>query len=68
MTGKNVLQETYLLEKAATMKIFEYWPLGRELKKQTDIVEKHNQGLDEIYEFDKKERDETISKDYKNQH
>ena len=64
LTGKDVLQEKYLLEKAATMKRFEYWPLGSELKKQTDIAKKHNQGLDKIYEFDKKERDETISKDY----
>ena len=47
------------------MKRFEYWPLGNELKKQTDIAKRHNQGLDKIYEFDKKERDKTISKDYK---
>ena len=33
LTGKDVLQEKYLLEKAAPMKRFEYWPLGSELKK-----------------------------------
>ena len=64
MTGKDVLQEK-LQQKAATMKRFEYWPWGSELKKQTDIAKRHNQGLDKIYEFDKKERDKTISKDYK---
>ena len=37
-TGKDVLPEKYLLEKAATMKRFEYSPLGKELKEQTDIA------------------------------
>ena len=33
LTSKDVLPEKYLLEKAATMKRFEYSPLGKELKK-----------------------------------
>ena len=32
MTGKDVLPEKYLPEKAATMKRFECSPLGKELK------------------------------------
>ena len=53
MTGKDVLPEKKLLEKAAKMKRFEYLPLGRELKPQTDIGKKQYQKLDDTYEFDK---------------
>ena len=53
MTGKNVLPEKYLLEKAATMKRFEYSTLGKELKAQPDIAKKQYQKLDDTYEFDK---------------
>ena len=60
LTGKDVLPEKDLLEKAATLKKFEYFPLWKELKAQTDIAKKQYQGLDKIYEFD-----ETINK---NQH
>ena len=35
------------------------------MKKQTDFVKKQSQGLDKVYEFDKKEGDETIIKDDK---
>ena len=38
LTGQEVLLEKRLLEKAATIKRFEYSPLGSELKKQTDIA------------------------------
>ena len=38
LTGKDVLPEKNLLEKAATIKRFEYYPLGSELKKQTGIA------------------------------
>ena len=38
LTGEDVLSEKGLLEKAATIKRFEYSPLGKELKKQTDIA------------------------------
>ena len=40
LTGRDVLPEQDLLEKAATTKRFEYSPLGKELKAQTDIVKK----------------------------
>ena len=38
LTDKDVLLEKDLLEKAATMKKFEYAPLGKELKPQNDIA------------------------------
>ena len=38
LTRKDVLLEKDLSEKAATMKRFEYSPLGKELKAQTDIA------------------------------
>ena len=38
LTSEFVLPEKKLLEKAATIKRFDYSPLGSELKKQTDIV------------------------------
>ena len=41
LTGKNVLPDKALLEKAAALKIFEYLPLGKELKKQIGVAEKH---------------------------
>ena len=53
LTGKDVLPEKYLLEKTATTKRFEYWPLGKELRAQTNIAEKQYQKLDNIFVFDK---------------
>ena len=43
LTGKNVLPEKDMLEKAASFKRFEYSPLGKELKKQTSVAEKQYQ-------------------------
>ena len=40
LTGKDVLPEKDLLQKAATIKRFECLPLGKELKAQTDIAKK----------------------------
>ena len=40
LTGKDVLPEKGLLQKAATIKRFECRPLGKELKAQTDIAKK----------------------------
>ena len=42
LTGKDVLPEKGLLEKA-TMKRFKYSPLGKKLKAQTDIAKKQYQ-------------------------
>ena len=41
LTGKDVLQEKNLSEKAATRKSFEYSPIGSELEKQTDTANKN---------------------------
>ena len=53
MTGKDVLLEQNLLEKTSTIKRFEYLPLGKEIKAQTDIAKKQYQKLDITFEFDK---------------
>ena len=55
LTGKDVLPKKDLLQKTATIKRFEYSPLGKELKAQTDIAKKQYQTLDTIYESDEKE-------------
>ena len=54
MTGKDVLPEKYLLEKAAALKRFEHSPLGKELKVQTSAAEEQCQKLDKIFESNKK--------------
>ena len=51
LTGKDVLPEKDLLEKAATIKRFEYSPLDKELKAQTDIAKKQYQKLDNTFKF-----------------
>ena len=38
LTAKDVLPEKDLLEKASALKRFDYSPLGKELKAQTDIA------------------------------
>ena len=53
LSGKGVLPERDVLEKAATIKRFEYSPLGKELKAQTDIAKKQYKKLDNTHEFDK---------------
>ena len=45
LTGEDVLPEKDLLEKAATMKRFEYSSLGKDLKKQTSVAEKQYQKI-----------------------
>ena len=39
LTDKDVLLEKELLEEAAAIKRFEYFSLGKELKKQTSVTE-----------------------------
>ena len=46
LTSEDVLPEKHFLEKAATIKRFEYSPLGSELKKQIYIAKKQYQRLD----------------------
>ena len=54
------------LEKAATINWFEYFPLGKELKTQTnDIANRQCQKLDNAFEFDKViEKEKTTIKKY----
>ena len=56
LTGKDVLQEKDLLEKAATMKKCNYSSLSKELKKETSIVEKHYQSFEKVFNHDEKKR------------
>ena len=42
-----------MLERAATIKRFEYLPLDKELKAPTDIAKKRYQKFDDTYEFGK---------------
>ena len=53
LTGKDILPEKDLLEKAATLKRFEYSQSSKEIKTQTDIAKEHYQRLDNIFELDK---------------
>ena len=55
LTGKDVLPEKDLLEKAAAIKRFQYSSLGKELKKQTSAAEKQYQKLDNAFESNKNE-------------
>ena len=43
LTGKDVLSEKDLLENAATIKRFEYSPLGKAFEKQTNVIKKHTE-------------------------
>ena len=52
LTGKDVLPEKELLEKAAAMKRFKYSSLGKELKNQTGVAVKQYQTLDNTYKSD----------------
>ena len=63
LTGKDVLSEKDLLEKAAAIKRFEYSPLDKELKKQTSVAEKQYQSFDKVFNHDKKEEPVKIKKE-----
>ena len=62
MTEKDVLPRKDLLEKAAAVRKFEYFPLGKELKKQTSVAEKQYHKLDNAFESNKKKEDKTKNK------
>ena len=56
MTGKDVLLEKKnLLQKAAAMERFEYYPSGKELLRQTDIAKKQHPKLNDTEEAINKE-------------
>ena len=54
LTGESVLPEKRLIEKAPTVKIFEYSPLGSKLKNQNSIAENQYQELGKICGHDKR--------------
>ena len=62
LTGKDVLPGKDLVEKAATIKRFEYSPLGKELNKQTCVAEKQYRKFDNAFESNKNEEDKTKNK------
>ena len=62
LTGKDLLPEKELLEKAAAMKRLEYSSLGKELKKQTSVAEKLQQEFYNASESNKKEEDKAKNK------
>ena len=62
MTGKDVLPEKDMLEKAVAIKRFEYSPLGKEFKKQTSVAEKQYKKFDNAFESNKNEEVKTKSK------
>ena len=57
MTGNNVL-----FKKAVAIKRFEYSLLGKELKKQTGVAEKHYQKVDNAFESNKEEENKNNQK------
>ena len=59
LTDKNVLLEKDMLDKAATIKRFEYLPLCSEFEKQTHIAETQYQNQTRLFEPNKKEEDKT---------
>ena len=66
LTEKDVLPEKDLLQKAVTLKRFEYSPLGKELKTQTSAAEKKFQGLNKHFNPEKEEKPVTIKKKKRN--
>ena len=54
MTDKDILTEKHLLEKGATMKRFEYSPLGKELEEKTSVAEKKYQSFDKVFKHGEK--------------
>ena len=63
MTGKDLLPEKDLLEKAVAIKRFEYLLLGIELKKQISAAENQYQGLNKLFRTDEKEEPVTVKKE-----
>ena len=55
LTCQDVLPEIKVLEKASSIKRFEYLPIGKELKAQTSATKKQYQKLDKVFESNEKE-------------
>ena len=61
-TGEDGSPKSDLLEKAAAIKRLKYFPLGKELKKQTNFTEKRYKELHNDFESNKIEEDKTQNK------
>ena len=59
LIGKDILPKENFIQKVAGIKRFEYDPLGKELKKETSVAEKHYQKLDNDFESSKREQVKT---------
>ena len=55
LTCQDVLPKIKVLEKASSIKRFEYLPIGKELKAQTSATKKQCQKLDKVFESNEKE-------------
>ena len=62
MTGKDVLPERDLLEKAAAIKRFECSLLGKESKRKTSVAEKQYEKFDNAFAFNKNKENKTKNK------
>ena len=56
LIGKDILPKENFIQKVAGIKRFEYDPLGKELKKETSVAEKHYQKFDNDFESSKREQ------------
>ena len=63
LTGKDLLPEIELLEKAIALKNWEFSLLGKELKKQTSVAEKQYLGFDNVFNHYQKEEPVKIKKE-----
>ena len=59
LIGKDILPKENFIEKVAGIKRFEYDLLGKELKKEASVAEKHYQKFDNYFESSKSEEIET---------
>ena len=62
LTGKYVLAKKDQLEQDTALEIFEYFLLGKELKKQTSVAGKYYQDFDKVFNNDEKEKSVKIKK------
>ena len=59
LIGKDILPKENFIQKVAGIKRFEYDLLGKELKKEISVAEKHYQKLDNDLESSKREQVKT---------
>ena len=62
LIGKGILPKENFIQKVAGIKRFEYDPLGKELKKETSVAEKHYHKFDNDFESSKGNKSKQKSK------